>query len=45
MPSPAEVSALNLQGAMSVNENRRLDEHRRRIEKLRRDAIKKKLNK
>lgn len=44
-PSPAEVRALGLQGNSSVGENKRLDEHRRRIEKLRRDAIKKRLNK
>ncbi len=44
-PNPAEISALGLQSATSVTESRRLDEHRRRIEKLRRDAIKRKLNK
>jgi hypothetical protein len=44
-PTPAEITALGLQSAVSVTESRRLDEHRRRIEKLRRDAIKRKLNK
>jgi len=44
-PSPAEIRALGLQKATGATETRRLDEHRRRIEKLRRDAIKKRLNK
>lgn len=44
-PSPAEVRALGLQSATTTNEIRRLDDHRRRIEKLRRDAIRRRLNK
>lgn len=44
-PSPAAIMALGLQKSTSVTETRRLDEHRRRIEKLRRDAIKRRLNK
>ena len=44
-PSPAEVRALGMQSATSLGDARRLDDHRRRIEKLRRDAIKRRLNK
>jgi hypothetical protein len=44
-PSPAAIRALGLQKSTSIAETRRLDEHRRRIEKLRRDAIKRRLNK
>lgn len=44
-PSPAEIRALGLQNSNSVSESRRMDDHRRRIEKLRRDAIKRRLNK
>lgn len=44
-PSPSAMRALGAQKATSLTETRRLDEHRRRIEKLRRDAIKKRLNK
>lgn len=43
--SPAEVRAQGLQQAVSIGESRRLDEQRRRLERLRRDAIKRKLNK
>lgn len=44
-PSPATLRALSLQQSTTVNESRQMDEQRRRIEKLRRDAIKKRLNK
>ena len=44
-PSPAAVRALGLQTAVSVTETRRMDEQRQRLEKLRREAIKKRLNK
>jgi len=44
-PNPAQLRALGLQKATSAGEVRRLDEQRRRIEKLRRDAIKRRLNK
>lgn len=44
-PSPAELRAMGLQTSTSITETRRLDEHRRRIEKLRRDAIRRRLNK
>lgn len=44
-PSPLQLRALGLQQAISPTEGRKLDEHRRRIEKLRRDAIRKSLNK
>lgn len=47
--TPSEVRALGLQQntgtSAATGEGRRLDEHRRRIEKLRRDAIKRRLNK
>lgn len=44
-PSPAQLRALGAQQAVSPGEVKKLDEHRRRIEKLRRDAVKKRLNK
>jgi hypothetical protein len=44
-PSPAQVRAIGMQNATSLGESRRLDEQRLRAEKLRRDAIRKKLNK
>lgn len=43
--SPEEIRALNAQGAVSLGETRRLDDQRLKVEKLRREAIKKKLNK
>ena len=44
-PNPAQLRALGLQQSVSPVEAQRLDEHRRRIEKLRRDAMKRRLNK
>ena len=44
-PSPAQIRALGLQTATSPKSSKRLDEERRRVEKLRRDAIRRKLNK
>lgn len=47
--TPLELRALGLQQAVSLSDSRSLDAQRRRIEKLRRDAIrdaiKRKLNK
>lgn len=43
--SPAQIRALGLQQAASPTEVKKLDEHRRRIEKLHRDAVKRRLNK
>jgi hypothetical protein len=44
-PSPATLRALGLQSALSPTESVKLDEKRRTIEKLRREAVKKKFNK
>jgi hypothetical protein len=44
-PSPAEIRALGMQQATSIGESRRMDDQRLRAEKLRREAIKKRLNK
>jgi hypothetical protein len=48
-PSNAQLRALglqkNLSQAVSVSETRRLDENRRQLEKKRRDAIRRRLNK
>ena len=44
-PSPAQLRALGLQSAVSLNQSRRLDENRRQLEKKRRDAIRRRLNK
>lgn len=44
-PSPAELRALGAQNAMSLTESRAMDSQRRRVEKLRRDAIRRKLGK
>ena len=44
-PSPVQLRALGLQKAISLTENRRLDENRRQLEKKRRDAIRRRLNK
>lgn len=43
--SPANLRALGLQQSASVNEARQMDTQRRRVEKLKRDAIRKSLNK
>jgi hypothetical protein len=42
-PSPQTVRALGLQTSTSVRASRQMDENRRRIEKLRREAIKRRL--
>jgi hypothetical protein len=43
--NPAEIRALGMQSNVGIGETRRLDEQRLRLEKLRRQAIAKKLNK
>lgn len=43
--SPATLRAIGLQSNITLNQSRQMDSERRRIEKLRRDAIKRKLNK
>lgn len=43
--TPTEVRALGLQKAVGVGESRRLDEQRLLLEKKRREAIAKRLNK
>ena len=43
--TPSQLRALSAQQATSPGEVRKMDEHRRRIEKLRRDAVKKRLHK
>jgi hypothetical protein len=44
-PPPAQLRALGMQKSTQFVEGRQMDANRRRIEKLRRDAIKNKLNK
>lgn len=44
-PTPTELRTLGLQNAVSLADSRTMDAQRRRIEKLRRDAIKRKFNK
>lgn len=43
--SPSTLRAAGLQTSVSVGQSRRMDEQRLRLEKLRRDAIQKRLNK
>jgi len=43
--TPTTIRALGMQNAVSPTEVRRMDEQRRRIERLRREAILKKFNK
>jgi hypothetical protein len=44
-PSPAQLRALGMQTSTNLAESRQMDANRRRVEKLRRAAIKNKLNK
>lgn len=44
-PTPSDLRTLNMQNVVSNSDSKTMDAQRRRIEKLRRDAIKKKLNK
>lgn len=44
-PSPAQIRALGMQTSVSLGTSRRMDDQRLRAEKIRRDAIKKRLNK
>lgn len=44
-PSPAELRAIGMQQSLSIGESRRMDDQRLKAEKLRREAIKKRLNK
>lgn len=43
--SPATLRAIGLQSNVTLNQTRQMDTERRRIEKLRRDAIKRRLGK
>jgi len=42
-PTPGELRALGIQKSVSLADSRSMDSQRRRVEKLRRDAIKRKL--
>ena len=44
-PTPLELRTLGLQSAQSMTESKIINSERRRIEKLRRDAIKRKFGK
>jgi hypothetical protein len=44
-PTPLELRTIGLQNAVSLTDSRTMDAQRRRIEKLRRDAIKRRFNK
>ena len=44
-PTPTELRTIGLQKAVSLTESRTMDAQRRRIETLRREAIKKAFNK
>lgn len=44
-PNPAELRALGMQDTVSLGESRKMDDQRLKAEKLRREAIKKRLNK
>lgn len=44
-PTPSQVRALGMQSSVTLGESRKMDEQRLRAEKLRREAIKKRLNK
>jgi hypothetical protein len=44
-PSPAQLRALGMQKAISPKSAKRLDEDRRKLEKVRREAIRRRLNK
>ena len=44
-PNPAEVRALGMQSSLSLGESRRMDDQKLKAEKLRREAIKKRLTK
>jgi len=44
-PTPGELRALGIQKSVSLTDSRSMDSQRRRVEKLRRDAIKRKLGK
>lgn len=43
--NPAQRTALNMKQAISLTESRQMDAQRRRIEKVRREAIRRKLGK
>ena len=43
--TPAQLRALGIAQSQSLKESGKMDEQRRRVEKLRREAIRKKLNK
>ena len=44
-PNPAQVRAVGLQQNVAFGESRRMDDQRLRLERLRREAIQKRLNK
>ncbi len=44
-PGPVQLRALGLQKAISFTESRRMDENKRQLEKKRRQAIQRRLNK
>jgi len=44
-PTPSQIRALGMKNSMNLMESRKMDDHRLRAEKLRRQAIKKRLNK
>jgi hypothetical protein len=43
--TPSEIRALGMQQSTTVGETRKMDEQRLKLEKIRREAIKKRLNK
>ena len=44
-PSPTQLRALGMKASLSPKQSRRLDEERRALEKVRREAIRRRLNK
>lgn len=44
-PNPAQIRAIGLPQNMSLGETRKMDEQRQLLEKVRREAIRKRLNK
>ena len=44
-PSPSQIRALGMQKSVTLGETRRMDDQRLKAEKVRRDAIRKRLNK
>lgn len=44
-PTPSQIRALGMQKSTSIGETRRMDDQRLKAERVRREAIKKRLNK